>query len=157
MDDRLFENNNNNEANTKLLLHKKEKLEEEIKLILESIKSLYMDKVKGNLLDDDFEKINSSFLADKQARQQDLISVNNLMESNELKQRNKEELVKQKKLIIEKFKNFDTLTYDIINSFIDFIEIGEKILAVDYLPVTKSASKTTKKNYTQDVVIHWNF
>lgn len=100
-----------------------------------------MDKVKGNFSDDDFEKINSSFLADKQARQQELISVNNLIESNELKQKNKEELAKQKKLITQKFKNFDSLTYDIINSFIDYIEIGEK----------------DNKNSIQDVVIHWNF
>lgn len=46
----------------------------------------------------------------------------------------------QKEKIINHFKDFKELNYDIVNSFIDYIEIGEK----------------DKKN-TQDVVIHWNF
>ena len=43
-----------------------------------------------------------------------------------------------KEKIINHFKE---LNYDIVNSFIDYIEIGEK----------------DKKTKTQDVVIHWNF
>ena len=157
MDDSLFEKNDNHEANTKSLVYKKRKLEEEIKFILESIKSLYLNKVKGNLSDDDFEKIHGSFLADKQTKEQDLNSVNNQIEAIALKQKNKEDLPKQKKLIIEKFRSFDTLTYEVINSFIDYIEIGEKTLAVEASMVTDKDSKSTKKNYTQNVVIHWNF
>lgn len=141
VDDSLFENSLEIQKNTKSLLSKKEKLEKEIALIMESIKSLYMDKVKGILPDEDFEKINQSFLEDKQVKQQDLTSLTNQIENIQLKQKNKEELTRQKKLIIDKFKDFDFLTYDIVNSFIDMIEIGEK----------------SKQNNVQDVVIHWNF
>ena len=47
----------------------------------------------------------------------------------------------QKSKIIESFKDFKELGFDVVNSFIDYIEIGEK-------------NKTEK---TQDVIIHWNF
>ena len=47
----------------------------------------------------------------------------------------------QQEKIIGRFKDFNELDYDIVNSFIDFIEIGEK----------------NKEMKLQDVVIHWNF
>ena len=57
------------------------------------------------------------------------------------KELNSKFLQEQKEKIIDKFQNFNDLSYDIVNSFIDFIEIGEK----------------NKQEKTQDIVIHWNF
>ena len=65
------------------------------------------------------------------------IDVANLKEKNA----NNALLKEQQEKIIGRFKDFKELDYDIVNSFIDFIEIGEK----------------DKKMKLQDVVIHWNF
>ena len=57
------------------------------------------------------------------------------------KELNSKFIKEQKEKIINHFKNFKELNYDIVNSFIDYIEIGEK----------------NKKTKSQDVIIHWNF
>ncbi len=57
------------------------------------------------------------------------------------KKLNSKFIQEQKEKIINQFRNFKELNYDIVNSFIDYIEIGEK----------------DKQKNTQDVVIHWNF
>ena len=57
------------------------------------------------------------------------------------KELNSKFIKEQKEKIINHFKDFKALNYDIVNSFIDYIEIGEK----------------DKKTKSQDVVIHWNF
>ena len=57
------------------------------------------------------------------------------------KELNSNFIKEQKEKIINHFKDFKELNYDIVNSFIDYIEIGEK----------------DKQKNTQDVVIHWNF
>ena len=57
------------------------------------------------------------------------------------KELNSKFIKEQKEKIINHFKDFKELNYDIVNSFIDYIEIGEK----------------NKKSNSQDVVIHWNF
>ena len=57
------------------------------------------------------------------------------------KDSNSRYIEKQKEEIINKFKDFKNLDYDIVNIFIDFIEIGEK----------------DKQKNSQDIVIHWNF
>ena len=57
------------------------------------------------------------------------------------KKLNSKFIQEQKEKIINQFRNFKELNYDIVNSFIDYIEIGEK----------------DKQKNTQDVIIHWNF
>ena len=63
-----------------------------------------------------------------------------LLFSKEMENINKA-IKEQKEKIINHYKDFKELNYDIVNSFIDYIEIGEK----------------GKKTKTQDVVIHWSF
>ena len=78
---------------------------------------------------------------DKAVKQKELarveIDVANLKEKNA----NNMLLKEQQEKIIGRFKDFKELDYDIVNSFIDFFEIGEK----------------NKEMKLQDVVIHWNF
>ena len=57
------------------------------------------------------------------------------------KELNSKFIKEQKEKIINQFRIFKELNYDIVNSFINYIEIGEK----------------DKQKNTQDVVIHWNF
>lgn len=91
--------------------------------------------------DDTFEELNTSFLLDKSEKQAELTKIENEFLSIAEKEQNSKFINEQKEKIIEKFKNFKELNYDIVNSFIDYIEIGEK----------------NKKTKSQDVVIHWNF
>ncbi len=86
-------------------------------------------------------QLNSSFIKDKQKKDQELNYINDLISKIEFDHNCKEELEKQKNFIIEKLKNFNTIKFNIVNSFIDYIEIGEK----------------DKQNNIQDIVIHWNF
>lgn len=120
---------------------KHNQLIKEMESINSAIKELYLNKVNGKIPDDVFDDLNSSFLKDKAVKQKELarveIDVANLKEKNA----NNALLKEQKEKIIGRFKDFKELDYDIVNSFIDFIEIGEK----------------DKKMKLQDVVIHWNF
>ena len=47
----------------------------------------------------------------------------------------------QKNKIIKKYKNFNELTFEIIQAFVDYIEIGER----------------TSRSAKQLIKIHWNF
>ena len=95
----------------------------------------------GKVPEDFFDDLNTSFLSDKEEKQKTLTSVereiNNLKET----QANSQFLKEQKEKIINRFKDFKELDYEIINSFIDYIEVGEK----------------DKKVNSQDIIIHWNF
>ena len=88
-----------------------------------------------------FYDLNSSFLSDKIAKQKVLSKVQNDLSNLKEKELNSKFIKEQKEKIINHFKDFKELNYDIVNSFIDYIEIGEK----------------DKQKNTQDVVIHWNF
>lgn len=120
---------------------KHNQLIKEMESINSAIKELYLNKVNGKIPDDVFDDLNSSFLKDKAVKQKESarveIDVANLKEKNA----NNMLLKEQQEKIIGRFKDFKDLDYDIVNSFIDFIEIGEK----------------NKEMKLQDVVIHWNF
>ena len=138
--DELFVSNDNlNKA--KLLENKKETLSKDMETINKAIKELFLNKVNGKVPEDIFEDLNSSFLLDKSTKQKELSKVENDLSNLKEKELNSKFIKKQKEKIINHFKDFKELNYDIVNSFIDYIEIGEK----------------DKQKNTQDVVIHWNF
>ena len=138
--DKLFVFNDNlNKA--KLLENKKETLCKDMENINKEIKKLYLNKVSGKVPEDVFEDLNSSFLSDKSSKQKELSKVENDLSNLKAKELNSKFIKEQKEKIINHFKDFKELNYDIVNSFIDYIEIGEK----------------NKKTNSQDVVIHWNF
>ena len=138
--DNLFVTNNNlNKA--KLLQNKTETLSKEMEDINKAIKELYLNKASGKVPEDVFDDINASFLSDKSAKQKELDKIQNDLSNLEEKELNSKFIKEQKEKIINHFKDFKELTFDIVNNFIDFIEIGEK----------------DKKTKSQDVVIHWNF
>lgn len=138
--DNLFVSNDNlNKA--KLLENKKETLSKDMENINKAIKELYLNKISGKVPEDVFEDLNASFLFDKSTKQKELTKVENDLSNLKEKELNSKFIKEQKEKIISHFKNFKELNYDIVNSFIDYIEIGEK----------------NKKINSQDVVIHWNF
>ena len=138
--DNLFVSNDNlNKA--KLLENKALLLSKEMENINKAIKELYLNKVSGKVPEEVFEDLNSSFLADKYEKQKELTKLENDLSNLKEKELNSKFIKEQKEKIIDHFKNFTELNYDIINSFIEYIEIGEK----------------DKKTKSQDVIIHWNF
>ena len=100
-----------------------------------------MNKVNGRVPEDIFEDLNSSFLLDKSTKQKELSKVENDLSNLKDKELNSKFIKEQKEKVINDFRNFKKLNYDIVNNFIDYIEIGEK----------------NKKTNSQDVVICWNF
>ena len=138
-DDLFVSNDNLNKA--KLLQNKVELLSKEMKDINNAIKELYLNKVSSKVPEDVFEDLNTSFLTEKSAKQKELNKIQNDLSNLKEKELNSKFIKEQKEKIINHFKNFKELNYDIVNSFIDYIEIGEK-------------NKITK---SQDVIIHWNF
>ena len=138
-DDLFVSNDNLNKA--KLLENKALLLSKEMENINKAIKELYLDKVSGKIPEEVFEDLNSSFLSDKSAKQKELTKIENDLSNLKEKELNSKFIKEQKEKIINHFKDFKELNYDIVNSFIDYIEIGEK----------------DKKTKTQDIIIHWNF
>ena len=128
-------------SKSKNLENKKENLNKEIENINKAIKELYIDKANGKIPEVAFNDINSSFLADKESKQNELLKIENKLLDLKQKELNSKLIKEQKEKIISSFKDFKELDYDIVNSFIDYIEIGEK----------------NKTNKSQDVIIHWNF
>ena len=128
-----------NQNKLKLLEDKKTILTQDMEGINKAIKELYLNKANEKIDESSFNDLNSSFLSDKKAKQDEInqieISLANLKET----ELNSKFIQEQKEKIINKFKDFKELDYNIVNSFIDYIEIGDKF----------------KKS--QDVIIHWNF
>ena len=116
-------------------------LSTEMEDINKAIKELYLNKVSGKIPEDVFDDLNSSFLFDKSAKQKELSKIENDLFNLKEKELNNKYIKEQKEKIINHFKDLKKLNYDIVNSFIDYIEIGEK----------------DKQKNTQDVIIHWNF
>ena len=138
-DDLFVSNDNLNKA--KLLQNKVELLSKEMEDINKAIKELYLNKVSGKVPEDVFEDLNASFLTDKSAKQKELTKIQNDLSNLKEKELNSKFIKEQKEKIINHFKDFKELGFDIVNSFIDYIEIGEK----------------DKKKKMQDIIIHWNF
>lgn len=154
--DKLFVSNDN--LNTaQLLENKKEALSKDMESINKAIKELYLNKVNGKVPEDVFEDLKSSFLSDKSNKQKELTKIENDLSNLKEKELNSKFIKEKKEKIINHFKDFKELNYDIVNSFIDYIEIGEKSSASQGTPIADDICKADKKINTQDVVIHWNF
>ncbi len=132
---------NDNLTKFRNLERKKETLSKEMENINIAIKELYLNKANGTVPENVFQDLNISFISDKTAKQKELDKIENDLSNLQQKELNSKFINEQKEKIINHFKDFKELNYDIVNSFIDYIEIGEK----------------NKKTNSQDVVIHWNF
>lgn len=125
---------------------RRERLKKEIanhKKILDNlnstIKMLYMDRVSGVITPEEFTKLSGDFgndVREKEARIADLEKKLAAIESE-----TEEELTKQD--IIKQCMNITELNYDLVNTLIDYIEVGKREghYRINKVPV----------------VIHWNF
>ena len=139
IDNKLFEENTIDSENLQSAIKQKDKMEKDISILLDAIKNLYIDKAKGNITEDLFAELNNSFLNDKEEKENRLNYLKIKISNIEREKEDIGEIANKKQNIIDKLKNLNTINFDIVNSFIDYIEIGDKF------------------NNTQDIVIHWNF
>lgn len=103
----------------------------------EGIKNLYIDKVKGLITEDIFIDLTKNLHADKNRAEEMILTLSEQIE--ELKQKllcaeSKEERIKQ-------YTNIEKLNREIVDTMIDYIEVGKRI------PGTKK----------RPVNIYWNF
>lgn len=109
---------------------------ESVNRIQKALTSLYVDKANGILSEKEY--IN---LKDSLTREADNLSAACLNLRTELKElMNRSSNQDKKEDQIRKYTDFDTLDHEIINEFVDYIEVGEK---------------DSRNN--QEVVIHWRF
>ena len=102
-----------------------------------AIKNIYLDKVKGLLDETQFMVFNDSFLKEKN----ELIERKKFLEIQVESIKNEEDRIQLLTERIKKYIGFKSLTHELINELIDYIEIGEK-------------DEQTKE---QEIIIHWLF
>jgi len=115
-------------------------IQSETDSLKKAIRDLYMDKAKGIITEEDFLFLKGGFdeeLKQKETRELDL--------SNKLEQiAASAEKMKNKVEILEQYGNIESLDRVIMDSLIDYIEIGR-------------AEKKIHKNDLPPINIHWKF
>jgi hypothetical protein len=106
-------------------------------MISASMKTLYSDRVSGVISYDMFCQLKDEFdheLCQMKDTEKQL--------SEELRRYEEEKKVKKNvKELVMRYTDYSILTHEIVNDFVDYIEIGEK----------------DKETDTQEIIIHWNF
>ena len=126
------------------LKEKKEQIEEQIKLLQQKIKqnhasmrSMYMDKIKGAITESEYIDLMIRFSEEKNARENQVAEL-----TEHISQIEKTLALHQnKKLLVQQYVGGRNLTKEMVNILIDYILVGKRD------PVTKETP----------VEIHWNF
>ena len=130
-----------NEEDIKDSLKKEQKiikeLDSKIAEITQSVKMLYTDRIKNNISENMFFQLKNDFESEAEGLEKKRAEIQKKIEHI----KEKTEFEKNLKGAVGKYADFSKLTYEIVNDFIDYIEIGEK-------------NKETKE---QEIIIHWNF
>lgn len=113
------------------------RINKEVNKRTEALKSLYLEKISGEITAEQYNEFGSSFEKDKKKFILKKSEIENTIE--EIKQNSDD--VERYIRLIEKYKSFEKLTHAVIDELIDYIEIGEK----------------DKGTGEQKIKIHWNF
>ncbi|MCM1114260.1 MAG: recombinase family protein [Clostridium sp.] len=103
----------------------------------EGIKNLYIDKVKGLITEDIFIDLTKNLHADKNHAEEMILTLSEQIE--ELRQKLNTSQSKQER--IKQYTNVEKLTREIVDTMIDYIEIGKRIPGTRERPIN----------------IYWNF
>lgn len=128
-----------NPDNSKLIKRKQSELsamEDMLSKAKKALTALYIDKVNQVISEDEYTDLKNSLTQEAEEFKsmiKDLEGVIQSMVSDDTANERKEDLIR-------KFANFDKLDHELINEFVDYIEIGEKDI---------------EKN--QEIIIHWRF
>ncbi|MBQ7781768.1 MAG: recombinase family protein [Lachnospiraceae bacterium] len=104
-----------------------------------TIKTLYLDRVQGVITPEEFSMLSDGFKADKRECEK---RAEEVQQKIELLQAQKDEEL-SKREILEQCANIRELNYDIVNTLIEFIEVGKR--------------EGHYREYKVPVVIHWRF
>lgn len=113
------------------------KIENDIECISKSIKSLYCDRVDKKIDEDLFFQLKGDFENELHGLKVKKDDAERLIQQYEMQMDTKKDVVE----MVMQYADYSVLTHEIVNDFIDYIEIGEK--------------DTDRE--TQDIIIHWNF
>lgn len=113
------------------------RINKEINKRSEALKTLYLDKINGEITKEQYGEFGCSFEKEKK---QFLIKKYEIEATIEEMLQGNDEFERYMKLV-EKYKSFDKLTHTMVNELIDFIEVGQK----------------DKKSREQAIKIYWNF
>ena len=114
-------------------------LQNRILINKDAIKNLYIDKVKGTVTEKDFMYLKEMF-------EEENIQKENLIHDMELqleKIDNRKKNQINRKQLLEKYKNVTELNRFMVDTLIDYIEIGR--------------DETKKRNDLPPITIHWKF
>ena len=105
-----------------------------------AIKDIYIDKVKGIITEQEFMDLKSSFQMDARIYSYKIQEINNRL--SDLKQKGEQEC--SVKDILKRYRNIEHLDRTIVETLIDYIEIG------------RNDSKIHKSDLPP-IMIHWKF
>lgn len=128
-------------ADAKDILKKEQKvireLDSKIDEITKSMKMLYTDRIKNNISENMFSQLKNGFEAEAEEVNRQRAEIQEKIQSRKEKAGFGETLAET----VRKYADFSKLTYEMVNDFIDYIEIGEK----------------NKETREQEIIIHWDF
>ena len=130
---------NDNKKQIQQYRKEQQKAEEHINEITQSLKLLYQDRVNKEISDEMFFKLKENF--DNELVELQKTSLETVQKIQKI-----EELIQSKDSIIQsvqRYADFSELTHEIVNDFIDYIEIDER--------------KQNDSSEEQRIIIHWNF
>lgn len=138
-DNLLFQQNVNDEINEEI-----ESLSKELSLIEKQfqqkslvLRNLYEDKITGLITTEQFIEMNKGFSSEKDSLEKRKVVTSESIEELKAKTSNHDKLVDY----AFKYKNLSELTREIVNEFIDYIEVFER----------------DNKTNEQKIKIHWRF
>lgn len=104
-----------------------------------TLKTLYLDRVQGTITPEEFVRLSEGFKEDRRVNEQ---RIQDTQEKIERLQSEKAEEISKRELL-EQCANIEELNYDIVNTLIEYIEVGRR--------------EGHYRNSSVPVVIHWRF
>lgn len=116
---------------------KQNDIEARIKEISNTVKVLYTDRVNNKINDDMFFQLKSDLESELNELKESRAEIEQKLLEVKEKENSKDNISE----VVRRYVDYTKLTHEIVNDFIDYIEIGER-----------------NKNYDeQEIIIHWNF
>ena len=98
-----------------------EKIDNELKRHADYLQSLYKDKLDGVITSEEFASLKRGFTNEQERLQLQKDSIQRRLNELDVKLAESE----NKYAVIDRFKNFEVLSREMVNEFIDYIEIGK--------------------------------
>ena len=135
--ERGVEFNQNLEQQKANWMESKAKLQKQLEDNRAYLRTLYMDKVKGIVSEEDYISMADSFAADRERMEQQIKEADHRLDELESQMLAGD----QRKELIQRYTNVEHLTREMVEILIDYISVGKRIPGTHEVPIE----------------IHWNF